>query len=217
MEIEINPYYKSSLIRAIILVNVGVFLAWNYAFYQGNLEFMAKHFLVSWQALAQGRLWTILTSVFSHNAFLHIFINMFVLHSFGTIIIQIVGRKSFLKFFLIAGLGGSFLHAFTSAFLLDRPELNALGASGAIAGIILLFALLFPKKKILLLGFIPIGAIWGALLFIGLDLWGLIAQTKGGGLPIGHGAHLGGAFIGVVYYFILRKKFQSPEESVHIS
>jgi membrane associated rhomboid family serine protease len=42
----------------------------------------------------------------------------------------------------------------------------------------------------------------GALAFIGLDVWGLIAQAEGGGLPIGHGAHLGGAFTGILYYFL---------------
>ncbi|MCB0356276.1 MAG: hypothetical protein KDD40_04675, partial [Bdellovibrionales bacterium] len=58
---------------------------------------------------------------------------------------------------------------------------------------------------------LPVPAIFGALAFVGLDLWGLYTQTQGGGLPIGHGAHLGGAFTGICYYFILRhqtrKKF----------
>lgn len=201
----IDPFYKSPLIKGIILVNVGVFLAWQYAFYQGNLNFMGENFLVSYNALEQGRYWSLLTSVFSHNMFLHIFINMFVLNSFGPIVLQVTGKRSFLKFYLLAGLSGSLLHALTSKYLMEDPGVNALGASGAIAGVILLFSLLFPKKKILLLGIIPIGAIWGALLFIGIDLWGLVAQSKGGGLPIGHGAHLGGAFVGIVYYFILRK------------
>lgn len=201
----IDPFYSSPLIRAIIMINAGVYLAWQYAFIQGDLEFMAKHFLVSWNALAQGRVWTLVTSVFSHNALMHIFINMFVLNSFGPIVAQVTGKKSFLRFYLVAGVSGSLLHALTSAFLVGAPDMGALGASGAIAGIILLFALLFPSKKILLLGIIPIGAIWGALLFVGIDLWGLAAQSKGGGLPIGHGAHLGGAIVGVFYFFILKR------------
>jgi membrane associated rhomboid family serine protease len=65
-----------------------------------------------------------------------------------------------------------------------------------------LFSLIFKKEKIYLLGFIPMPALVGALVFVGLDLWGLFAQAKGGGLPIGHGAHLGGAFAGLIFYLI---------------
>lgn len=202
----IDPFFRSPLIRSIILINIGVFLAWQFAFTQGDVTFMAKNFLISYNSLAQGRFWDLLTSVFSHNSFMHIFINMFVLNSFGPIVVQVTGKRAFLAFYLTAGIFGSLVHALTSAYLMHEPSLNALGASGAIAGVILLFSLLFPKQKILLLGIIPIAAIWGALLFIGVDLWGLIAQSKGGGLPIGHGAHLGGAFVGIITFLILRKK-----------
>lgn len=201
---SLNPFYRSRIIQALIMVNGGVFLAWLVSIYQGTPTFMYENFLVSWKALTEGRAWVLVTSVFSHNAFFHIFINMYVLHSFGNVIAQILGEKRFLTFYFFAGINGSLIHALSSAFLLHSPELNALGASGAIAGIIVLFSLLFPRKKILILGIIPISAIWGALAFIAIDLWGLIAQSKGGGLPIGHGAHLGGALLGLIYYFILK-------------
>ncbi len=80
--------------------------------------------------------------------------------------------------------------------------MSALGASGAVAGLVLVFSLLFPKEKLLLFGIIPLPALFGALAFIALDLWGLFAQAGGGGLPIGHGAHLGGAFTGILFYFL---------------
>ena len=71
----------------------------------------------------------------------------------------------------------------------------------------MVFSLLFPKQKLLLFGIIPVSAILGALIFVGLDIWGLIAQAEGGGLPIGHGAHLGGALSGFLYYnFILKPR-----------
>jgi membrane associated rhomboid family serine protease len=54
-----------------------------------------------------------------------------------------------------------------------------------------------------LFGIIPMPAIVGALLFVGLDLVGLFAQSEGGGLPIGHGAHLGGAATGALFYFLV--------------
>lgn len=163
---------------------------------------MVENFLVSWNDLVDRRYWNLLTSVFSHNMFLHFFMNMLVLSSFGPILERILGFKRFVKIYLLAGFVGSLGHVVVSAWLLQKPELAALGASGAIAGIVILFSLIFPRQTILLFGLIPVPAFWGAILFIGLDLWGLIEQAEGGGLPIGHGAHLGGAFTGIIYYLM---------------
>jgi membrane associated rhomboid family serine protease len=191
----------------IIVINVAVFLNWHFS---GHIIFMEKNFLVSWDSLGEGRYWTLLTSVFSHIMFWHLFVNMFVLQSFGSIIEKILGRTRFVVFYLVAGIISSLCHCFVSKFLLDTPELPALGASGAIAGLVLIFALVYPKAKILLFAIIPIPALLGALVFIALDIWGVIAQAKGGGLPIGHGAHLGGAFTGIVFYFFcLRSKLKN--------
>ncbi|MBK9041057.1 MAG: rhomboid family intramembrane serine protease [Bdellovibrionales bacterium] len=166
---------------------------------------MMNHFLVSWSSITDGRSWTLLTSAFSHNMFLHFLMNMYVLSSFGPIVERLLGSFRFFGFYLFAGIVSSLCHALVSAFVLGKPDLPALGASGAIAGVILLFSMLFPRQKILIFGLIPIPAVWGAVLFIGLDLWGLVAQAGGGGLPIGHGAHLGGAFTGIIYYYFFLK------------
>jgi membrane associated rhomboid family serine protease len=93
-----------------------------------------------------------------------------------------------------------------SAFLIGDSTIAALGASGAISGVILLFSLMFPQEKIVLLGIIPIPALWASIFIVGLDLWGLFEQTRGASLPIGHAAHLGGALYGAVYYFIKIRK-----------
>jgi membrane associated rhomboid family serine protease len=207
-----SPYRRPVLVPLIIVINVGVFLMWGSL---GDSPFMRDNFLVSWESLAQGRYWTLVTSEFSHNLFIHIFINMFVLNSFGPLLEQVLGRGRFLFFYLLAAVVASLSHSVASAFVLHQPEMPALGASGAIAGLILVFSLIFPREKILLFGIIPLPAIWGALVFVGLDLWGLVAQAEGGGLPIGHGAHLGGAFAGIVYYmFYLRPRLRRPQLSV---
>ena len=57
--------------------------------------------------------------------------------------------------------------------------------------------------RFLLFFVIPLPAILVALAFVAIDIWGVVAQIEGSGLPIGHGAHLGGAFTGIVY-FVLR-------------
>jgi membrane associated rhomboid family serine protease len=192
----------SKIIRLIIFLNILVFVTWHVTAYTGKLDFMMENFLVSWDSLREGRFWTLLTSAFSHNAFFHIVINMFVLRGFGTIMSQEMGTKKFLLFYLLAGMGGSLAHSMVSNFWMHQPNLPALGASGAIAGIILYFSFIFPEEKILLLGLIPVRAMWGAVILVAFDVWGLLEQTRGGGSFIGHGAHLGGAAIGICWFLI---------------
>ncbi len=190
---------KPHFVRFTIALCSIVFMCWQFT---ETKSFMPEHFLVSYEALTQGRFWTLLTSIYSHNMLLHFFINMYVLWSFGSFLESFLGHYRFACFYILAGLMGSFSHALTSFYFMEDPALPALGASGAIAGIILIFSLCFPKEKILLLGILPLPAIFGAFLFIGLDLWGLYEQSQGHGLPIGHGAHLGGAFTGLFIYLL---------------
>ncbi len=183
-----------------ILINVAVFIAWSQKAY---VPFMVEHFTVSWELLEYGHYINLITSVFSHNFLIHIALNMFVLHSFGSIMEQVLGRWRFFSFYIVAGIVSSLSHCLISAFVVHKPEMLAVGASGSISGLVLLFSLIFPKEKILLFGLIPLPAMFGALAFIGLDVWGVFAQANGGGLPIGHGAHLGGALTGIIYYFLV--------------
>lgn len=196
------------LIPLIIFINGVVFLRWNLS--DSDLQFMVDNFLVSWTGLTEGRFWCLLTSVFSHKDLFHFFINMYVLHNFGQVLLRILGGNFFIKFYLLAGLIGSLSHALVSAFILGKPDLPALGASGAISGLVMVFSLVFPKEKLLLFGVVPIPAIWGALAFVGLDIWGVVAQAQGGGLPIGHGAHLGGTITGLITYFLFLRKKITP-------
>ena len=191
---------KDSPVTSIIIaLNVAVFAMWYFL----KPEFMALNFMVSWEALADGRVWTLLTSVFSQIQLLHLFVNMFVLNSFGRFLEQFFGAKFYIGFYLIAGLVSSLSHAAVSNYIMGDPMIPAVGASGAIAGLVLLFSLTFPKEKIVLFGIIPMPALVGAIAFVALDIWGLVAQAKGGGLPIGHGAHLGGALTGLLAYTVI--------------
>jgi membrane associated rhomboid family serine protease len=193
-----NAPARTPVVTTLLVANVLVFLLWSRA--EAPATLMADHFLVSWTALAEGRIWTLLTSVFSHNMLLHLMVNMIVLLSFGKPMELLMGRGSFLAFYLTAGFLASVAHATTSRFLLDRPDLPALGASGALAGVLMLFSFSFPKARVLFLFVIPVPAILAALAFIAIDIWGLVAQIGGGTLPIGHGAHLGGGLVGILYY-----------------
>ncbi|TVP58999.1 MAG: rhomboid family intramembrane serine protease [Gemmatimonadales bacterium] len=194
----------------LVFLNVVVFLCWIGL----PTPFMAEHFLVSWDHVVGGRPWVLLSSVFSHTMVFHLLINMIVLMSFGPPLEKLMGWRRFLAFYLLAGFIGSVAHATTSRFLMESGDMPALGASGAIAGLLLVFSLAFPKARVLLFFIIPIPAIVAALAFIGIDIWGLIAQMDDGGLPIGHGAHLGGAFTGILYYLFRREAFRGAEDRI---
>jgi membrane associated rhomboid family serine protease len=194
---------RTPAVSVIIGVNVLVFLAWQGAsMMPGLFEFMTANFLVSTSHILHWHVWTLITAAFSHSELWHLAINMFVLWSFGTVLEHLWGTRVFVLFYLAAAVIASISHCAVSSFLMGRDDILALGASGAVSGLLLAYALHFPRHRILLFGIVPVPALAGVLVFVGLDLWGLIAQGRGGGLPIGHGAHLGGAFAGALMYFL---------------
>jgi len=190
-------------VSVIIGLNVLVFLGWQASLFVPELQpFMMGNFLVSTSHLAHGYVWTLVAAAFSHNELWHLAINMFVLWSFGTVLESLWGTRVFVIFYLAAAVFASVSHCLVSSILMGNGNIPALGASGAVSGLLLAYALHFPRHKILLFGVIPVPALAGVLAFVGIDLWGLMAQSRGGGLPIGHGAHLGGALAGAVMYFL---------------
>jgi membrane associated rhomboid family serine protease len=194
---------RAPVLTTIIVLNVVVFFAWQAASMAPALgEFMITNFLVSTTHLAHGLVWTVVTAAFSHNELWHLAINLFVLWSFGTVLERLWGWRTFTAFYLTAAVAASLSHCLGSSLLMHNPDIPALGASGAVSGLLLAYALIFPRHRILLFGIIPVPALAGVLAFVGIDLWGLIAQSRGGGLAIGHGAHLGGALAGAVMYLL---------------
>ncbi len=211
------------VVPVIITINVVVFLAWLAAQKDPNLiHVMKDNFVVSTSLILDGHWWTLITAAFSHYAFWHIAFNMFVLWSFGSVLERLWGVWTFVVFYLVAAVVASVSHCLVSTFLLHlhSPNDGALGASGAVAGLLMAFALMFPKHRILVFGVIPIPALIGALAFVAIDLWGLFAQTQGGGIGIGHGAHLGGSLCGFLFWALyLRTRFKRPTagESVQMA
>jgi len=190
-------------VSVIIGLNVLVFLGWQVAVAVPDFRsFMMANFLVSTSHLVHGFVWTLVTAAFSHNEIWHVAINLFVLWSFGTVLERLWGTRTFVIFYLVAAVVASISHCVVSSILMGNGNIPALGASGAVSGLLLAYALHFPRHKILIFGVIPVPALAGVLAFVGIDLWGLLAQSRGGGLPIGHGAHLGGALAGAMMYFL---------------
>lgn len=150
-------------------------------------------------------LWTFITSMFMHANLLHLFINMFSLFFVGILVEKILGPKRYLYFYLISGLlAGLFFVLFSLIFPADMNTF-AVGASGAIFGLIGILMLLTPDLPVYVM-FIPIPikmkyAAPGILVV----LW-LISSY--GNIPIGNTAHLGGLLTGLAYGIYLKHKYK---------
>ena len=152
----------------------------------------------------EGAWWvTLFTSMFMHGGFLHIAGNMLFLWVFGNNIEDRLGRVKFLIFYLLAGL----IAVYTQAFIDTASTAPTIGASGAIAGVLGAYALLFPKARVLTLIFIIffvtlveipaliLLAIWFILQFI--PALGQVAVETGGGEGVAYFAHVGGFVFGL--------------------
>lgn len=145
----------------------------------------------------------VITSAFLHADLMHIAFNMFTLFSFGPVLEgmfvmnfgQVLGSLYFFLIYFISLLSGSLL---TLVFNYKNPNYIAVGASGAISGIIFSYVLFFPFSKLLVF-FIPMPAFLFAFVYVGVSIYGV--KNKFGN--IGHEAHLGGALGGVLATFIL--------------
>lgn len=152
----------------------------------------------------------IATHMFAHSsyggggsiAFFHIFFNMFMLYMFGRILENVWGAKRFLFFYLACGIGAAAAHLGMQYFMGSGAP--AVGASGAVMGIFVAFAYLFPNTEMMIIPIpIPIKAKWLALAYIAFDLFGGFGNIIGDN--IAHFAHLGGALTGFIIVFIWNK------------
>lgn len=149
-------------------------------------------------------LWTFLTSMFMHGGFFHIFANMLSLFFIGSLVEKILGVKRYFYFYLLSGLfAGLFFVLMSLVFPLDFNA-YAVGASGALFGLVGLLVLLTPNLSVYIM-FIPIPVkMKYAAPGILIVLW-LISIA--GDVPIGNTAHLGGLICGLVYGIYLRRKY----------
>ena len=137
-------------------------------------------------------IWQPFTYMFIHGDFFHIFMNMFVLWMFGSEMESIWGRREFLKYYFITGIGSGLI------WLLFNTGGNAvlIGASGAIYGILLAYGLMFPNRKVLIYFLFPVKVKYFVLI---LGLIAFVSSLSFSGSNISHLTHLSGMMIGFIY------------------
>jgi membrane associated rhomboid family serine protease len=187
-------------IRVLLISNVVIFfLGWllpelnKYMVIYGGLvpQLFIKNFF----------LWQPVTYMFLHGGFMHIFFNMFALWMFGTELEQQWGTKFFLQYYFISGIGAGIL----SALIQPASQIPIIGASGAIYGLLLAFALMYPNRIVYLNFLFPIKVKYFVMIFAAIELF---ASMGGRGLQDGvaHLTHLSGMAFGYLY-LLLRQQW----------
>lgn len=159
-------------------------------------------------------LYTLFTSVFLHAGFLHLFGNMLYLYIFGDNIEDAFGHVSYLVFYIVCGLAASFAHIVSITSF--NPQDGVVGASGAIAGVLGAYLVLYPKARILTLVFFgfPIIVPIPAMFFLGF--WFLMQWLEtffGVGGNIAYWAHIGGFIAGLILALIFGLKRKKAREA----
>ncbi len=148
------------------------------------------------------RPYQLFTHMFTHANIGHIFFNMFTLWMFGRILENVWGPKRFLIFYIASGLGAAALHLLVE--YLTGSIGVAVGASGAIMGVMAAFAYLFPNTELYIMFIpVPVKAKWAVLGLAAIDLFGGVVRISGDNLA--HFAHLGGAITGFIIVLIWNK------------
>jgi membrane associated rhomboid family serine protease len=210
-----NPTRTFPIINyALILINVVVFV------YQATLPPHAYKAFVMANATVPMRIpeflagylgfkmafYPMFTSMFLHGGLMHLLGNMLFLYVFGDNVEDYFGHLAYLIFYLFCGVGSGFVHVLFNW----HSSLPAIGASGAISGVMGAYAVLYPRANVLMLFFIfliPIPAVfvlgyWFVLQFLE-GVGGLGAANTGG---VAFWAHIGGFVIGLVIAWMVKKK-----------
>lgn len=179
-------------------------LIWNGIFY------LFQHFIVPGKALVAGLnieqllgiipvlvlkkafLWQVFTYLFLHGSFFHILFNMFALWMFGSDLERMWGTRRFLTYYFFTGVGAGLM----TVVFTPNGVIPTIGASGAVYGLLLAYAMYFPERRIYLYFLFPVPVRLFVLIFGGIELLASISQRSGG---VAHLAHLGGLVFGWIY------------------
>ena len=216
-----TPHVNRILLIANIVIFVVYWLSANGIFLSHRIaDVMTDAFVMVPQVVLHGqKLYTLITSMFMHAGWLHLFGNMLFLYIFGDNVEDLFGHGGYLIFYIISGLAAAFAHISSILFapmlsdLFGIPlsaslEDGVVGASGAISGVLGAYLVLYPKARILTIVtyfILPIPAI----IFLGVWFvlqWLYVFFDVSGG--VAYWAHIGGFIVGMILAlaFGLKKK-----------
>ena len=137
----------------------------------------------------------LITYMFLHGSLMHLFFNMLWLFFMGPMLERFMGDKKLFILFVAAGIGGALLQMGSNYIFYPEIGPATYGASGAIAGIMIAVALLFPNTEILIYMMFPVKMKYFAMFYVGSELYSAVQNVNDG---VAHWAHLGGILLGFI-------------------
>jgi len=212
-----NQYWKyADVVKRAIVLNVLVFLVLVLtnllAFLFMHVKYVANAWVelpAHWPALLTHP-WTFITYQFAHFGLFHLLFNLLVLHFAGAIFMDYFKSKQFWTLYLMGGLAGalSFLLLTHSIPMFNPHDATLVGASASIMAILFAASVYAPNIQLKLFGFIDIKLKWIAVLYLVIDLMGVLESNAGG-----HIAHIGGAIVGALFAYNQKHLwFQKPSK-----
>lgn len=191
----VNPH---RVCHWLIIINVFIFVL-QMVTQNGGTSPLFEAFSLKPDRVVHGEIWRLITSGFLHSQtqVFHVVMNMLVLWWFGCEVEEVYGPKEFLATYLAAAVFSAL--AFVGYEYATSPgNLHpAVGASGAITAIMVIFAMNFPTRTILFMMVIPVPALLLVVFYVVMDVFGILGA--GGEKNVAFAAHLGGALFGFLY------------------
>jgi membrane associated rhomboid family serine protease len=211
-------FKQNSVLKWLLLVNVGIWIMvafanlflWLYKSPGTNLLVRWLSVPADWTELIR-KPWTVVTYMFLHERFWHLFFNVWMLWFGGMIFTRFLSQKQLALTYGLGGLVGAlfFILAYNLFPVFETAKYTAvaMGASASVLAILVAAATYQPDYGLNILLFGQLKFKWLAIAFVVIDLLSISAENPGG-----HIAHLGGALFGFVYGFVLRKSLGKPAE-----
>jgi membrane associated rhomboid family serine protease len=195
-------------VKHLIIINVLVFISANFIF--KDIDLTSMFALYSFKS-ENFQWYQLITHMFTHASFpqiSHIAFNMYALYSFGSALEHFWGGKRFLFFYITCGLGAAIINNLVNQYFFLDFDSSAVGASGAIYGLLVAFGFMFPEAGLGIIFIpIPVKAKYFIPGIIAIDLFlGLRGSSLfgAGGTGIAHFAHIGGALTGFIIMWLWR-------------
>lgn len=195
------------VIKGLLISNVAIWLLVDYfldpftiaGVKVGGVDGIVSYYLALWPFNVNFFPWQVLTYMFMHGGFAHLFFNMLALWMFGMELENTWGSKKFLIFYLVCGLGAAIANMVVAPLVGQGGP--TVGASGAVFGVLVAFGMLFPDRPIYIYFLLPVRAKYFVAVYMAVEMFHGVTGTTDG---IAHFAHLGGAAVGLVYVLMDR-------------
>ncbi|BAG83642.1 rhomboid family intramembrane serine protease [Candidatus Azobacteroides pseudotrichonymphae] len=176
--------------RNLLIINVSVWIACHY--FGGLADVLGLHHFQS----KRFSLYQLITYMFTHETFQHLFFNMFALFMFGGAVEMVWKQKRFLTYYIVTGIGAGLVQVLVFYIKISPQEAVMIGASGAIFGLLLAFGILFPETLLYIM-FIPI-PVKAKYFVVGYGLLEFFyGMSRNVSDNVAHFAHLGGMLFGI--------------------